>query len=195
MPQVATTLSVDEAIRDRRSVRAYAPGTLDRATVRSLLEAAVLAPTAVHEEPWAFVVIQDRKLLQRLSDRAKPLFVAEARRARLDRGGHALEKFTLPEFDIFYDAGTLIVICAKVDGPFVAADCWLAAENLMLAAQAKGLGTCVVGSALGGLNLPEVKNELGIPVGYTAVVPIIVGLPAGPTPATSRKAPKILAWK
>ena len=188
-------LSVDEAIRERRSVRAYARGPVDRATVRSLLEAAVLAPTAVHEEPWAFVVIQDRKLLRRVSDRAKPLFVAEARRARLDHGGHALEKFTLPEFDIFYDAGTLIVICARVDGPFVAADCWLAAENLMLAAQARGLGTCVVGSALGALGLPEVKNELGIPSGYTAIAPIVVGVPARPAPPTSRKAPMILAWK
>jgi nitroreductase len=188
-------LSVDEAIRERRSVRAYARETLDRATVRSLLEAAVLAPTAVHEEPWAFVVIQDRKLLERLSDRAKPLFLAEARRARLDHGGHALEMFTRPEFDIFYDAGTLIVICAKIDGPFVAADCWLAAENLMLAAQAKGLGTCVVGSALGALNHPDVRPELGIPAGYTAVAPIVVGVPARATPATSRKPPKILAWK
>jgi nitroreductase len=193
--QPRTTMSVEDAIRERRSIRAYAAGTLDRATVRALLEAAVLAPTAVHEEAWAFVVVQDRTLLERISDRAKPLFVAEARRAHLDHGGHALETFTQPEFNIFYDAGTLIVICAKVNGPFVAADCWLAAENLMLVARARGLGTCVIGCALGALNLPEMKNELGIPAGFAPVAPIVVGVPAGPTPASPRKEPKILAWR
>ena len=101
------TMTLAEAIDARRSVRSYAPGTLDRATVLALLAAAVRAPTAVHEEPWAFVIIQDRQALKRLSDRAKPLFLDEVHRAHLDRGGHALDIFALPDFNIFHDAGTL----------------------------------------------------------------------------------------
>jgi hypothetical protein len=42
-----------------------------------------------------------------------------------------------PAFNIFYDAGSLIVVCCKARGRFVDADCWLAAENVMLAATAK----------------------------------------------------------
>lgn len=42
------------------------------------------------------------------------------------------------------------------------ADCWLAAENLMLSACALGLGTCCIGSAIPALNSPEAKSELGI---------------------------------
>ena len=99
-----------------------------------------------------------------------------------------------PAFDIFYDAGTLVVICGEAIGPFVTADCWLAAENLMLAACAYGLGTCVIGFALQVLNLPDVKRELGIPEQGAAVAPIIVGFPGGETPAQPRKAPPVLKW-
>ena len=58
-----------------------------------------------------------------------------------------------------------------------------------------GLGTCVIGSALPALNTPEVMAELGIPAEFSAVAPIIVGVPTGETPPTARKDPKVLAWK
>jgi hypothetical protein len=45
------------------------------------------------------------------------------------------------------------------------ADCWLAPENLMLAACAKGLGACVIGLAVSALSTPEWKAELKIPDG------------------------------
>lgn len=49
--------NIFETILARHSVRAYAPIELDRNTIQNLLEAAVRAPTAMHEEPWAFVVV------------------------------------------------------------------------------------------------------------------------------------------
>ncbi len=195
MTRPAMRMSVMDAIYERRSVRSYVPERLDRDTIRALLAAAVRAPTAVHEEPWAFAVVQDAGALKRLSDRAKPLFLEEVHRAHLDRGGHALDIFASPEFNIFYNAGTLIVICARPMGPFIIADCWLAAENLMLAACSMGLGTCVIGSAVPALNTTEIKSELGIPAALTAIAPIIVGVPSGETPRTARKEPEVLYWR
>ena len=160
--------SIFETILARRSVRAYAPDELDRNTIQTLLEAAVRAPTAMHEEPWAFIVVQNRQVLQQLSDLAKPLFIERLHRPH-QAGGHALDSFSDPDFNIFHDAGTLIVICAKPSGHFAEADCWLAAENLMLAACAIGLGSCVIGSAVEALNTPEVKAKLGIPAEFNAV--------------------------
>jgi nitroreductase len=188
-------ISTMDAINGRRSVRSYTGRSIDEATIRALLAAAVQAPTAIHQEPWAFVILQDADALKRLSDRAKRFFVEEMHRTHLDRGGHTLTMFERPDFNIFYNAGTLIVICGKPLGPFVVADCWLAAENLMLAAFSMGLGTCVIGSAVSGLNTPETKEELGIPVEVSAIAPIIVGVPSDESPATSRKQPQILAWK
>ncbi len=188
-------VSTMDAIYGRRSVRAYTPQKIDRATIRTLLAAAVQAPTAIHEEPWRFVILQDADALKRLSEHAKGFFVEEIHREHLDRGGHTLAKFERPDFNIFYNAGTLIVICARPRGPFVVADCWLAAENLMLAAFSMGLGTCVIGSAISGLNTPEMKDELGIPAELSAIAPIIVGAPSGESAAVSRKEPQILYWK
>jgi nitroreductase len=77
----------------------------------------------------------------------------------------------------------------------VAADCWLAAENLMLAACLLGLGTCCIGSAVPVLNSPETKSELAIPADVEAIAPIIVGVPSGPPVEVLRKDPLILSWK
>ncbi|HSF70908.1 MAG TPA: nitroreductase family protein, partial [Methylotenera sp.] len=88
---------------------------------------------------------------------------------------------------------TLILICGKTAAPSYAADCWLAAENLMLAACAMGLGTCVIGSALSALNTPETKIKLNIPENFSAVAPIVVGYPDDEITHVLRKNPLILA--
>lgn len=66
----------------------------------------------------------------------------------------------------------------------------MAAQNLMLAAHAMGLGSCVIGSAATALNVMEIKDQLGIPADTTAIAPIIVGNRAAnhiPVPEMSRK--------
>ena len=195
MTKRKVNVSTIDAIYKRSSVRSYSPERLDQATIRTLLAAAVRAPTAVHLEPWVFAILQDTTALKRLSDRAKPLFLEEVQRSHLDRGGHALDIFTSPDFNMFYNAGTLIIICGKPMGPFVVADCWLAAENLILAAYSMGLGTCIIGSAVPALNIPEIKADLGIPEELTPIAPIIVGVPSGETPPTGRKDPEVVLWK
>ena len=194
MPQQEALSSLVDAIFERHSVRSYKPRKLDRAAINTLLASAVRAPTAIHEEAWAFVIVQDTERLKRLSDRAKELLAAEAHH-HADRGGHTPDFFTAPDFNVFYNAGTLIVICGRTAGPFVTADCWLAAENLMLTATSMGLGTCVIGSSLLALNTPEWKAELGIPADLAAVAPIIVGVPSEEGEPTPRKEPLILSWK
>jgi hypothetical protein len=64
----------------------------------------------------------------------------------------------------------------------------------MLAACSMGLGTCCIGLAVPVLNTAEVKRELSIPAGVTAVAPIIVGVPRSAVPAVARKPPEVLSW-
>ena len=180
-----------EAIYHRRAVRTYLPQKLDKNTIEQLLDAAVHAPTAMHEEPWGFVVIEDKALLNQLSENAKAL-LSEATSVHIPS---ASSHFTNPEFNVFYDATTLIVIYGKPLGNFVIADCWLAAENLMLAAYSMGLGSCVIGLAVAALNTPKWKSILNIPREMTAFAPIIVGVPRGETALSPRNKPPILYWK
>lgn len=193
MPLPEVEMTVFETILARRSVRNYKAQKVNRATIRILLEAAVRAPTAIHQEPWAFIIVQDRQLLRNLSDQAKPLFLAQAGQNNSERSGHTFDIFDSPDFNIFYDADTLILICGRTAAPFATADCWLAAENLMLAACAMGLGSCVIGSALPAFNVPEVRAQLSVPDEYSVVAPIILGYPSDETAPTLRKAPVVLA--
>jgi nitroreductase len=196
------SMSVARAIQERRAVRAYTAEPVERSTIEVLLEAAVLAPTAMHEEPWAFSVVQDRAMLRRLSDRAKALWRAEATAhaqaldpVARERERHLDELLSDPAFNVFHDAGTLVVICARPASHFVEADCWLAAENLMLMACALGLGTCPIGFAIPVLDEPDVKAELCIPPDLRAVAPIVVGVPRGPSKKAGRKPPEVLCWR
>jgi len=193
--QTVVPMTVTEAIYHRRSIRDYTPQKIDRATLGKLVDAAVQAPTAMHEEAWAFVVVQDKLLMNRLSDKAKELLTHGTDPIHPVHGNAAHGHFTTPGFNAFYNAETLIVICGRPMGPFVVSDCWLAAENLMLAAYANGIGSCVIGLVVTALNTPEWKKELAIPSGMTAFAPIILGFAAGVAPPVPRKEPEILIWK
>jgi nitroreductase len=183
--------NIFETILARRSVRSFKNSKISKGLIASLLEAAVRAPTAGRQELRGFVIIQDTAMLKSLSDFIKPLFLAEAEQAKVDGSENAWDVFASSNLNIFYDADTLILICGKTSAPFYAADCWLAAENLMLAACAMDMGTCVIGSAVEALNTVEIRRKLSIPNDFTAVAPIALGYPAMVSAPSSRKAPLI----
>lgn len=194
----AAQLSALDAIYRRRATRTFTSQAVDDAAIRELLRAAVHAPTAMHLEPWAFVIVQNRELLARISERAKALIAtySDEHRALPRTGDGRLPAiFSDPRFDIFYGAPALIAICGKPMGGFVPADCWLAAENLMIAATALGLATCPIGFAVAALADSAIKSELDIPHDVTAIAPIVVGHAAGEPPRTTRRDPEILCWK
>jgi len=181
------SMPVLDAIRQRRAVRAYSGKPVDEAAVRSLLEAAVQAPSANNLQPWSFVVIQDRKLLHDISEEAKDALAHDP---------HWKSHLPLadPAFDIFYGAGTLIVICSKREGFCPVGDCYLAGQNLMLAACAMDLATCPIGLSRDVLQSPAMKKRLGVPPEEQPVLPIIVGHAAASMPRTQRVQPKVHAW-
>lgn len=181
-------MHVREAIRQRRAVRAFTEEPVAEGVVRELLDAAIQAPSAINLQPWAFVVVQDQYLLKKISDRAKLLLL------HTELPPELRDMVASPGFNIFYDAGTLVLICAKPVELHPEWDCCFAAENLMLAAREMGLGTCVVGFAWPALAQAEIRNELDIPDEYTVVTPIIVGHPKEFPPAPPRRAPEILSW-
>jgi nitroreductase len=186
------TMNVLEAIAARRAVRAYTSRVVRESTVHSLLDAAVRAPNAVNEQLWVFSVVQNAHVLKRWSDGAKTILLDRAPAdAKTNRHRAMLED---PSFNIFYDATTLVVIGSKERGTYTDADCWLAAENLMLAACDAGLGTCPIGFAIPILNTKDVKEELGFPASGVVVAPIIVGYPSATPSPVPRAEPQIVGW-
>ena len=182
-----------EAIYKRRSVRFYTEETVDKATIEKLIEAGIQAPSAMNVQPWAFGVIQDKALMQKISDETKAYLLASISEKPYLECYRQL--FSNPEFNIFYHAPVLLTILAKPEGPFPACDCNLAAQNVMLAAHSIGLGSCWIGFAQMSLNRPELKEQLGIPKEYTIAAPLVIGHPAKTSPDIIKREPEMVFWK
>lgn len=180
-------MDIFEAIRERRAARSFLPKPVGETTLQALLGAAVRAPSAGNRQPWSFVIIQDAAFLRRLSDTAK-------KRLGVDRHWGAQFADTGSSSDIFYGAPALVVICARRDGYEPLGDCYLAGQNLMLAAFAMGLATCPVAQVREALDMPPMRRLLHLPGEVEAVLPIAVGYPGEPMPWTERASPVIHSW-
>lgn len=183
-------MDVMEALYGRRAIREYDTHPIPRGTLAELIAAATAAPSAMNRQPWAFAVIEGADRLDRHG--------ADAKRHLLDTlvpGTPAADYRTTLQadsFHLFYHAPALIAVCATSNDDQSREDCCLAGQNLMLAAYAKGLGSCWIGFVRPWLNLPRVKAELGIPDTFSPVAPIIIGHPSAIPAATTRAAPQIV---
>lgn len=176
-----------EALRTRRAVRDFTAEPVDAATIDELIGAAILAPSAMNLQPWAFAVLNGTARLHDQSGQVKQYVLAHLP-ADAPLAGHLAD----PNFEIFHGAAALIVICATNGDSQSAEDCCLAGENFMLAAHAKGLGTCWIGLSRTWLNLPAVKVELAIPADLSPVAPIVLGHRRSAPAATPRKEARIV---
>jgi len=182
------TAEVFNAIYQRRAIRRYTATPLKTAELAELIDAAVQAPSAMNDQPWAFVVLHGTDRLHGFSDRIKQFLLAQPAAASPE-----LQQILTAHENLFYGSPALVVICATSDSRQAAEDCAMAAQNFMLAAFASGLGTCPIGLARAWFNLPEVKAELGIPPEFVAVVPLIVGHADEHPDAPGRRAATIIA--
>jgi len=184
-----------QVIHERRAVRSYTDEPVDDGTIDRLLDAATWAPSAVNVQPWAFGIIRDRARLERYAERARAIYLSDPPAGELASMPRpmleTLRAFvSAPGYDMFHGAPALITIYATTAEGVT--DCFLAAENLMLAASAMGLGTCPIGLALPLMNQDDMKHELGVPANATAALPIVVGSPAEPPSIPSRNPPVVL---
>jgi nitroreductase len=182
-------MDVVEAIHGRRAVRDYVEQTPPDSVIQSLIGEAVWAPSGVNLQPWSFFVVNDRATLASFSAEAKALMRAQS--DAHPEAAHLRAALVSPQFNIFYNAPVLIVICSTTPDDMAEKDCCLAAQTLMLAAHAQGLGSCWIGFSEVWLGTAAGKARLGIPETFRPVAPIIVGYPKGPSPVTERRAPDI----
>lgn len=182
-------MDVNDAISGRRAVRNYSNEAVDERLISDLIDAAIKAPSAFDQQPWMFTVIRDQGMLDRISREAKAHLLATAPSG--PQSDHLKSMIGNPDFHIFYHAPVLILISAGSQGPWIAEDCALAAENLMLAAYAAGLGTCWIGFAQSFLNTPAGKALIGVAAGSVAIAPVIAGHPKAQPPHVPRRAPEI----
>lgn len=179
-----------EAIRTRRSVRRYTPDAVDRALIEAIIEDAACAPWTPLSapEPWAFTVIEGVERIAEYGARAK----AYAREHRPQAEGYGWADN--PDFSVFHGAPVMIVISGKTANPLALEEATRAGQNLSIAAHARGLGSCWVGSPMLWLRDPDVRAELGIPEGFAPLAAFALGHPLPSPPAPTKLAPVRVVW-
>ena len=157
-------MNVMEAIRRRRSIRAYLDKPVEDEKLEAVLEAGRLAPSASNRQEWRYVVVRDPGTRAKLAEAANgQKFVGEA--------------------------PVVLVACAKTDGhkmscgePCYPIDVAISLDHITLKAAEEGLGTCWIGA----FDQPAVKKLLNIPEDIRVVQLMPLGYPADQPAARSR---------
>ena len=111
-------------ILDRRSIRRFTKQKIDKEQISAILKAAMYAPSAVNMQPWHFIVIDERSVMEKIME-------------------------IHPYARMLQSASHAVVVCGdelqQHDDGYWVVDCGAATQNLLLAAQVLGLGACWVG--------------------------------------------------
>jgi nitroreductase len=147
-------------IHNRKSVRNFTGESVTQDQLEILLKAAMAAPSAVNCQPWEFVVVTDRKTLDKLGD-------------------------VLPYAKMIYKAGAAIIVCGvpskahKQMVEYAVIDSALASQNILLAAEAIGLGAIWTAAYPYLDRMKSVSSILNIPSNTIPLNVIPIGHPTG----------------
>jgi nitroreductase len=170
--------SVIDAIKKRRSVRAYEPAPISKDMIDVLIEAGNEAPSAMNSQPWRFVVVQDpeakKKMLRAALPNAKKILDL-VKDADPERHAAIMKRLEEQEDPIYYSAPVIIFVIGS--GRYADHSCPLACENIMLAAHSLGLGSCWVGFGSMVTDAPEIVSLLDLQPEEKIYGPILVGHP------------------
>ncbi len=182
-----------EIIKTRRSVREYKDEAIPDKEIEFLIDCARYAPSGFNMQPWSFLVIKNKEVLRKLSEAGKKAMIPLLEPVK-DASPDAKEFLVFLKTkgtDMFYGAPVLIIILGNKSAMTSDWDCAMAAQNMMLAAHSKGIGSCWIGGVLPALMDERFLKELGAPEGYKAVAPLIFGYPRGKTEAPGRNEPEV----
>lgn len=160
--EASVAATVYDNILSRASVRDYTDREIESATLDSLLRAAMAAPSARDARPWHFIVVNDREILDTLGTLASPWApVGRAQAAVIVCGSTAGRK------------------PGSVNGYWVE-DCSAAAENLLLAAHAMGLGAVWCGGYPDEERVATLRSYFSIPDSIVPLNVMALGYPKSP---------------
>ncbi|MDR0676469.1 MAG: nitroreductase family protein [Elusimicrobiota bacterium] len=142
-------------IMNRKSVRSYERGKIDKKDIDTILQAGFAAPSARDTRPWEFVVIDNYKKMDALAEK-------------------------LPYAKMLKEASIAIIVCGKADpNNFWITDCSAATENILLAVEDLGLGGVWTAVYPDNNKIDAVRKELNIPNEYIPLNVIPIGKPKG----------------
>lgn len=163
-----------ENIFQRKSVRSYSDRSVSKAQLEMLVKAAMAAPTANNKQPWAFVIVDKKELLDSLAT-------------------------NLPYAKMAAQAQAAIVVCGDLQKAGAGNDMWVqdcsaAAQNLLLAAESMGLGAVWTSAYPDPKRNETVKRILRLPQHIVPLNVIPIGYPAKEEAPKDKFKPENIHW-
>ena len=164
----------------RRSIRKYLDKPVEHEKLEVIVRAGINAPSGMNRQPWIIRVVEDQKLIADVTEVYKRNNPDQVKRDKDFK-------------NMFRNAPNLICVCTPAEDG--ALDAGLLGENMMLAAQSMGLGTCCLGGPVRFLNSnADAKfflDRLDIPEGYKLNYILAIGYPDEQPDAKPRDASKV----
>lgn len=185
-------------MRGRRSARMFKKDAVPREAIEQIVDAARWAPSAGNRQDWEFTVIYSTEIKRELGRATRAAWDALLAKSESESITEELRKHSR-YFYWFARAPIVIAVSAHEADGFMAHLCGaaagdvaghktsaaMAAQNLMLAAHALGLGTCCLTAPV--IAQDEIKTLLGLGRRRELVCLIALGWPAAPVPEMPRK--------
>lgn len=178
-------------IFQRRAIRRFDKRQIEEEHLRKILKAGLYAPSAGGRQGVIFAVSEDAGVNARLGR------IKRANESpRMADAGHYVSREQPSIADnpnirnAFYDAPAVVTLFAPKDFLFAREDCAVAAENMMLAATALGVGSCYIGQGWNAFDDPygqEILRRWEIPADFFAVMQLLLGYPREGDPHPSAK--------
>lgn len=172
-----------ELMRTQRAMRRFLPEPIPDATLEAIVTAATFAPSGKNSQPWAFVVITDAAVREQIGELYRAAWYEAIPQTLLAPPADRAEARARADWEYLAnhmgDATALTLVCSTARGAEPAAgSIFPAIQNLLLAARAHGVGTCLTTVHRG--REAEIKALLHIPDHVTTVALVPMGYPERP---------------
>lgn len=157
-----------QGILTRRSVRQFTEQKISHSDIEEIIKAAQYAPSAHNMQPWEFLVIEDKEKLKNLRNLQRWTSFAQEASCAIIICGNLQEAFSRDKDGEKWDYADI--------------DCSLAAQNLMLAAHSKGIGSCFCGCSPMPLVINGISEYFNLPEHIRPIAIIVLGYPQNTPP-------------
>jgi nitroreductase len=155
---------VIDIIKTRRSVRDYKEDPVSDQDIKFLIDCARYAPSGMNMQPWSFLVIQNKEVINKLSENGKKAMIPLAEQiVNNPNKASGFISFLKTDANLFHNASLLVIILGNKQSVTADWDCAMAAQNMMLAAHSRGIGSCWIGLALPALMDEKIERAWGAP--------------------------------
>ena len=184
-------MNFTEILNNRRSIRKYKDTPIPLGLIKNIINDSILAPSAGNEQPWQFIIVNNREVINRISDECKQSMLKRIASNPNDYAKKYEKMLSNEAFHIFYHAPAVVFILGNAGLKNLHVECALAASYFMMSATSKGLGTCWVNFGTE-IHNSDLRNELGLSDKHEIVAPIALGYPDKIPGIPRRKEPQII---